>query len=251
MRADPACRFPEHRSTDWALEHDLTWQCGICQAPSRAVVKVGMAVYRDNDIGATVPGEGLSPAEADRLGELEQVVARGLRTFVEVGNALAEIRDQRLYRVGHRTFEDYCRERWDLSRPYAYNLIDAAAVSAIADTAGLPVPASEAVARALVPLKRDPARVRAAWADTVAEHGPTPTARQVRARVKGATRLAVRDATTRRSWHASSHWPKSWPSDCTSWRLAISPKNSATSWLVRSTRCCSSPTGSAMPERRA
>ena len=185
MRADPACRFPEHRSTDWALEHDLTWQCGICQAPSRAVVKVGMAVYRDNDIGATVPGEGLSPAEADRLGELEQVVARGLRTFVEVGNALAEIRDQRLYRVGHRTFEDYCRERWDLSRPYAYNLIDAAAVSAIADTAGLPVPASEAVARALVPLKRDPARVRAAWADTVAEHGPTPTARQVRARVKG------------------------------------------------------------------
>jgi hypothetical protein len=42
---------------------------------------------------------GLLPAERGRLAELEQVVERGLQTFVEVGLALTEIRDSRLYRV--------------------------------------------------------------------------------------------------------------------------------------------------------
>ena len=54
----------------------------------------------------------LSATETDRLAELEDVVGRGMRTFVEVGAALCEIRDQRLYRVMHATFEGYCRERW-------------------------------------------------------------------------------------------------------------------------------------------
>lgn len=71
----------------------------------------------------------LVPAEANRLAELETVIARGLATFVDVGNALLAIRDARLYRGTHDTFEDYCRERWGMSRIHAHRLIEAAEVS--------------------------------------------------------------------------------------------------------------------------
>ena len=65
-------------------------------------------------------------AESLTLAECEAVIERGLQTFVEVGNALLTIRDGRLYRAIAGTFEDYCRERWNMSRPRAYQLIDAA-----------------------------------------------------------------------------------------------------------------------------
>lgn len=43
----------------------------------------------------------------------ERVIQDSLTTFWKVGRALAQIRDERLYRTTHGTFEDYCRERWD------------------------------------------------------------------------------------------------------------------------------------------
>jgi hypothetical protein len=50
------------------------------------------------------------------------------KTFVEVGLALSEIRDSRLYRANYSTFEGYCRERWGWSRVHAHRLIEAADV---------------------------------------------------------------------------------------------------------------------------
>jgi hypothetical protein len=70
----------------------------------------------------------LSRPEHKRLHSLEQTVAQGLETFLEVGLALAAIRDERLYRERHARFADYLRERWQLSRGRAYQLIDAARV---------------------------------------------------------------------------------------------------------------------------
>jgi len=64
-----------------------------------------------------------------RLEQLEATIERGRKTFVEVGLALAEIRDARLYRPEYATFEDYCRERWNWSRSYAHRIIEAAATS--------------------------------------------------------------------------------------------------------------------------
>lgn len=61
-----------------------------------------------------------------RLSELETVIERGLQTFVDVGMALAEIQRDKLYRDGHSTFEDYCRDKWRISRPRAYQLIESA-----------------------------------------------------------------------------------------------------------------------------
>jgi hypothetical protein len=37
--------------------------------------------------------------------------------------ALVEIRDSRLYREGYAMFEDYCRDRWELSIRYADKLM--------------------------------------------------------------------------------------------------------------------------------
>ena len=58
------------------------------------------------------------------------------RAFFEAGKALAELRDglrpavgdRRLYRSSHRTFEDYCRDRFGHSRRQSYLLMDAAVV---------------------------------------------------------------------------------------------------------------------------
>ncbi|HET7037948.1 MAG TPA: hypothetical protein VFI42_19905, partial [Thermomicrobiaceae bacterium] len=60
-----------------------------------------------------------------RLAELEAVIERGVPTFMEVGQALAEIRDARLYRETHTTFEAYCRERWGFTSSRARQLIGA------------------------------------------------------------------------------------------------------------------------------
>lgn len=47
--------------------------------------------------------ESLVAAEESRLGELEIRIERGLKTFIEVGTALMEIRESRLYRAAHAT----------------------------------------------------------------------------------------------------------------------------------------------------
>ena len=40
-----------------------------------------------------------------------------------------KIRDGRLYREIHKTFEEYCRERWGFTKTYANNLIGATTAS--------------------------------------------------------------------------------------------------------------------------
>lgn len=45
------------------------------------------------------PLAALTTTETERLTDLETTIERGLKTFVEVGQALMEIRDGRLYRA--------------------------------------------------------------------------------------------------------------------------------------------------------
>jgi hypothetical protein len=42
--------------------------------------------------------------------------SRGERAFFEAGKALTKLRDRRLYRSTHKTFEEYCRDRFAHSR---------------------------------------------------------------------------------------------------------------------------------------
>lgn len=95
--------------------------------------------------------------DTNRLQECERVIERGLKTFVDVGNALLEIRDSRLYRADYSTFEDYCRERWGFNRTYAFYMIESAKVITNLNVHNCEqvLPVNESQARPLVSLEPD------------------------------------------------------------------------------------------------
>ncbi len=139
--------------------------------------------------------EWLNGAQRARLQQLVDFVGQGV-TFAagrrqqaqdmdrKVGEALAEIRDSRLY-LEHGTFEEFVRQHFAFSRSRAYQLIDLARVAEAVHIVDMPAPPSEAVARELAPLRDDPPAMAAALATAVEEHGPQPTAEQVREAVRG------------------------------------------------------------------
>lgn len=119
---------------------------------------------------------------SEELERCEAVIERGFRTFVEVGTALERIREARLYRARHGTFEDYCHERWGMSRVHAHRMIEAAVVAKNLLPIGN-IPAAESQARPLAPLK--PEQQRAAWTEAVATApNGKPTAAHVAAVVE-------------------------------------------------------------------
>ena len=63
--------------------------------------------------------ETLTDEEKSLFGVCEQAIEADLKGFLAVGRALADIRDNRLYRETHKTFEKYCKDKWDLSKGYA------------------------------------------------------------------------------------------------------------------------------------
>lgn len=72
----------------------------------------------------------LTAIEKSQLTKNESIIEKGLKSFVAVGKALSEIKDDRLYRETHKTFEAYVQQRFGLGRQRAYQIIDASAVVA-------------------------------------------------------------------------------------------------------------------------
>jgi hypothetical protein len=66
----------------------------------------------------------LNVVERRHLKKLEEVVERGVESFLATGSALKEIRDDRLYREDHKTFESYVKAKWGFERAHAYRLIE-------------------------------------------------------------------------------------------------------------------------------
>lgn len=119
--------------------------------------------------------------ESKRLVALERKIEQGMTTFVEVGQALMEIRDSRLYRVEYKTFELYCREKWGMSRVQAHRLIGASEVSQMLPR-GNKLPTEKQI-RPLT--KLPPEKQPEAWAKAVEiADGEQPTARQVEQAVR-------------------------------------------------------------------
>jgi hypothetical protein len=102
-----------------------------------------------------------------------------MQSFVEVGTALLEIRDERLYRDEYATFEEYCRQRWGWGRNYVNKQIAAAEVIRNLGT-NVPIPQNEAQARELAPLSAEQQQLAWAAAVKLAANGK-PTARQIAA----------------------------------------------------------------------
>lgn len=70
----------------------------------------------------------LNSAEQVQLNLCETIIEKGYNTFIEVGNALFDIRNNKLYREKHSTFEEYCKQKWQIKRQRAYELMDAASI---------------------------------------------------------------------------------------------------------------------------
>jgi hypothetical protein len=142
------------------------------------VVRLARAAVR----GRAVSGE-LEPAEA-KLAACEQRIEAGLRSFTDIGAALKEIRDGKLYLLTHKNFGDYTSGRWDIDRTYAHRVIEAAEVVRLMLPSGnkkCPPPAIESHARALVPV---PEQLRAkVWESVWQATSGHPTAKAVEAAV--------------------------------------------------------------------
>lgn len=108
----------------------------------------------------------LTVQEARDLSRYEAIVAKGQSTFLATAQALAQIRDRRLYRQTHKRFEAYCEERWGFTGRRGRQLAQAAEFGTI-----VPLQ-NEAQARALA--KHPPEDRVSAW-DRAAATG-TPTA---------------------------------------------------------------------------
>ena len=114
----------------------------------------------------------MSLRESQRLEELEKTIARGQKTFVEVGLALAEIRDLRLYKREYGGFAEYCQAKWGWTKQHAYRLIEAAPVAKCHQLV-----TSESVARELA--KVEPAQ-RAGVIQAVVDEGKPVTAAAIK-----------------------------------------------------------------------
>jgi len=123
----------------------------------------------------------LSKQQRDMLVECIRTVDDGQAAFLAVGRALATIRDGRLHRESHKTFEGFVRDRWDFGRSHAYRLIDAAVKVDVSPNGGQTAPTSERQVRPLLQLPTDDRT--AAWQEAVesAGGGDPPTAQQVQA----------------------------------------------------------------------
>jgi len=123
----------------------------------------------------------LTAAEQTEKQDLETAIKSGWKTFLEVGSAVAKIRDKKLYRNEYETFEEYLLNELGYSLPYAYSLIGSAEVnaqlSAIAEITVKPL--NEAQFRELIPVPE--AKRVAAWKSAVKLAGDkTVTAKIVR-----------------------------------------------------------------------
>jgi hypothetical protein len=125
-------------------------------------LRVGEPTSDDSYSWEIIP---LDESEKERLRELEEIVDRGLQTFYEVGQALIEIRDRKLYRQTHKTFEVYCQEKWNIGRRTADRYISATKIVEILRPIGLKIPTKESQIRSLVGLP--PAQQLEIWQKAV------------------------------------------------------------------------------------
>jgi hypothetical protein len=112
-----------------------------------------------------VKGGPLTATEAAKLAEHESIIDRHIQEFYQVGNALLEIRDGHLYRSTHDRFDDYCRQRWGMSKTHANRLVQSAEVIEDLGPVSVKLPETERQARPLAKLPRE--ERKAAWKEAV------------------------------------------------------------------------------------
>jgi len=119
--------------------------------------------------------------------ERHRLELRVEQAFYQAGKALAELRERRLYRSTHKTFEAYCRDRFNYSRDAAYLKISAAEVygniQKFLPTIGrqIPMPTTERQLRDIAKAGIEPEAQVDAWVRSVDEAGgKVPSSRVVK-----------------------------------------------------------------------
>ena len=77
---------------------------------------------------------------------LESTIERGMSSFIEVGNALSAIANERLYQPDYKDFDEYCQKRWGFSKSTGYNYIKSAATAQRVQTIGKHLTYTQALA---------------------------------------------------------------------------------------------------------
>ncbi len=99
--------------------------------------------------------EPLTAQEQIDLRRYEIEIEENRDAFLTMAADLFEIWSRRLYRENYRSFKQYCRERWDFSRAYGYQLINAhktiEKVSTVVDTPVAITSGTQALVLAKVP----------------------------------------------------------------------------------------------------
>jgi hypothetical protein len=115
----------------------------------------------------------LAAAEARRLTDEVKADAQALwaklRGLYESGAHRA---------LGYKSWAGYCAAEFDMGKSQAYRVLEAArVVEAIPQLGNAP----ESVVREMLPvIREDPEAGEVVWGEVVEEHGPQPTAKQVR-----------------------------------------------------------------------
>ncbi len=121
-----------------------------------------------------------------RAAALDKIVERGARSYIELGRALKEIKGDGLYALlGFDTWEDYCIEKRNIAKSYAYYLVACYDLSTMVESKGLPIPQTERHARELLALKDDESKMLDAYHDFLELDDTTRTASALRGIVQG------------------------------------------------------------------
>lgn len=94
----------------------------------------------------------LDEEQRRELIRLESEIEWAAKSFVHIGEALQKIHEGRLYRETDRTFEEYCKNRWQMGWNICYKLMAAAEVSRILCTI-VQKPITESQCRPLTKLR--------------------------------------------------------------------------------------------------
>jgi protein gp37 len=117
-------------------------------------------------VSLTVVDKAATDELAEREARIEDVERKG---YMVRGSELAVIRDKKLYssRYQYQTFEEYCRERWELEKAHVYRLMDASSFAEKVSRGGLSIPSAERFIRPLLKrLDRDDDRITV-WRDVL------------------------------------------------------------------------------------
>lgn len=126
-----------------------------------------------------------SKVEKAEFERLHNIISKGVKAFVEAGEALKQMHDGKLWKAGgFDTWEDYCRSVAGMSRAHAHRLMQASeCVNRLKETKEFSVfPISESQVRPLLRLP-DPNLRIAAWLrvfEVMGENRKQPTASEVK-----------------------------------------------------------------------